>query len=736
MRCDDAQVAVSARADGELDGDAAHADLDAHLAGCAACRGFAQEVQRIRSGLRVEAVARVPDVGPAVVARLRAGAASGRDARGADASLPTGAAATDPGADRGLASVAAASRTLGPGPGAAPADRTDGEASTGTDTAAQPSTGTTTGADPGPAGRGRRWPAGPRAQRARAGQRAARGRPAGAGRRGGEPERAGRRVAVAAAIALVAGIAAGATFVGVGTRPRSPAAADLPTLVMAGQAGVSSLDVRLRIVEATPGGSPRELDADLAYRAPESLALRVYEAGDAGAEARDAGGEPMGELVVDGDRWWQRRTRACSPADGLVRCPDEPVVWTRAVAGREPFSAATPVPLDLVSPVSSFALADTVDELGAATVAGRDAVGVAVTAAQVAPLLDGLATVVDLQPVHPTDPVELWLDADHGVPLDLVVRAADGPDRRRWADAVGAAGTAGDVILTVTAGSAAINGAVADDALAPPAGARAMPVSDAGFSAVEDGGDALAAAPVPATLPDGFTPHRAGIVASAGGPTVAVRSWSDGRAWLTVRATTEWDGTRLFGDVGRDVRPVDLGAAGVAYASSDGRRLGLHTADRDIVVAGSLPADRIEAVAADLGVVGLAVPAAWDEAATSNLDEAAQALPGLLTAPALDGFGPASVRVDGATVTQAHAGGGGRALTLTQQADRTLAPPSAGDEAAVTVRGTDGRYSLLRGEIEWVEGGVAVSLRSDTLALDELVGIADALVPAEEAGSG
>ena len=111
-----------------------------------------------------------------------------------------------------------------------------------------------------------------------------------------------------------------------------------------------------------------------------------------------------------------------------------------------------------------------------------------------------------------------------------------------------------------------------------------------------------------------------------------MRSWSDGRAWFTVRATEAWPGGRLFGDLGPDVAPVDLGAAGQGYASSDGRRIGLHAAGLDVVVAGTLPPDDLRAIAADLGVVGEAVPAGWAEARTAGPGEADAALPGRLAA--------------------------------------------------------------------------------------------------------
>jgi hypothetical protein len=48
----------------------------------------------------------------------------------------------------------------------------------------------------------------------------------------------------------------------------------------------------------------------------------------------------------------------------------------------------------------------------------------------------------------------------------------------------------------------------------------------------------------------------------------------------------------------------------------------------------------------------------------------------------------------------------------------------------VAVRGTAGRYSHGRGQLDWMEDGVARSLRSPTLALGELLAVADGLEPA------
>jgi hypothetical protein len=509
--------------------------------------------------------------------------------------------------------------------------------------------------------------------------------------------RAFRRPLAAAAVAAVTGMVAGATFVGIGRTPQSPAAADIPAEVVAAQRDVRSVDARFDLVES---GQREARTGRLAYRAPEELALRV---------------EGGNTLVVDRDVWWQESRRECSPVTGRVACPESVAHWVTSVIGREPFSPGAPIPLELVTPVDSFALAATADGtgLGSRTIAGHTAVGVTVTAAQVAPFLAGLAEAAELRPVYPTDPVEMWLDAGHLVPLAVEVRAADDPWRPRWAAAEGVVDRAGDTIVSFTVTSLRVNSPIPERV-------------DAGFR-----GGATAVAPEPGRLPEGFRAHRSGTVSSPGGPRVGLRSWTDGRAWLSVRATDAWSGGRLFGDLGPDVRPIDLGPAGQGYVSADGRLVALHGDGIDVVVSGSLPSDQLQAVAADLGVDGRAVPPGWSEAASGTLAGAARAIPGLLVPRDLDGFGGAAVRREGGTVSQVYAGPGDRGFTLVQDpAAPQLAPSGSGDEVGLTVRGGPGRYSYERGQLEWVEGGTTRVLRSPTLALGELLAIAEGLSPA------
>jgi len=551
------------------------------------------------------------------------------------------------------------------------------------------------------------------------------------GPQGGSPvrpapprRRGGRLLPVAAA--FLAGAVVGATFVGLGgRRPAQVAMADLPARVVAAQRTLTSLAAEVTLVERNwhPDVPERVLAGRLRYRAPESLALQLT---DRTVYPSAAWAHNDVTLVVTGDRWWTRGPRGC-PVEAQPACTPRPP-RVRLVERREPFADATPVPLDLVTPVRSFTPAAAPAPLGAGRVGGRAAVGVATTAAQVAPLLAGLAPAGNLRAFHPSDPVELWLDEAALLPLTLRVTVAAGGERQRWAAAHGYPDRPGQVVLELSLRGVELNRPLAAGAFPPPPpGARA---EDAGFrdqpAPVEPGPGTTAD---PAWLPPGFRPHRSGVVGGAGGPRVNVRTWTDGRAWLKVRATGDWPGGRLFGDLGPLVRPLGLGA-GVAYASEDGGRVAVHGDAVDLVVSGSLAPSDLARVAAGLAVTGRPVPGGWAEAATATLPQAGAASPGLLRPRDPAGFAPPAVRVDGKVVTLAYAGPGSRGFLLVQAPGARLTPPLDADARGVRVRGSDGRWSAERGQLEWVEAGRTFDLRSATLSLEELLAIAASLEPA------
>ena len=535
------------------------------------------------------------------------------------------------------------------------------------------------------------------------------------------------RGAISAAAAI--GFLAGATFVGFGDGSDTPAAADLPQRVAAVQSAVTSLaaDVRLTEYGRPDRSGSRVFTGHLRYGGPENLQLTLEESARSRDRVRGSGAPGDGDvsLSVTGDRWMLDSVRGCTPTPGRAACPDGATRVVRAVTGRAPFSEAAPVPMELVSPVESFSLAGTPTSLGERTISGRHAIGVRVTAAQVARFVEQLSPAGDLRAVYPTDPVDMWLDRDDLVPLELVVYAGDGPERERWATMQAYDDAPGDRILAFTATDVRLN----DEAPAPSAtetffyaGNPELSQTDEGFEAGE-----APAVPVPAALPATYRASRSGTSQTARGPTVEVRSWTDGRAWVKVEATRDWTAGHLFGGLGAAVRTVDLGAGGRGYLSAEGRKVAVHTDDLDVVVTGSVPTDQLLELAGSLGVRGVATPEGWRESDATTLARAAARMPRLLAAGGIAGFGRPAVRLaSGDTVTQVYAGPGDRGFVLTQNATPEL-PPSADDTLGVEVRGRPGRYSAEQSLLEWSERGSSLSLTSPTLSLTELLDIAATL---------
>lgn len=529
---------------------------------------------------------------------------------------------------------------------------------------------------------------------------------------------------LAPAAALLAGVVAGAAFVGLRTdrAPDSAAAADLSARVLVAQSRVDALSADLSITERGwhPDVPVRRYTGQLEYRAPESLAITLE---DTSRYPSRAWRPNDVTAIVDRDQSWRSGLAAC-PRETQPSCtPANPRIL--GASDREPFPDAEPTPLDLVVPVTSFAGGGHSVSLGEQTVSGRNALGVEVTVAQADPVLDGILASGNWRELHPTDRVQLWLDRRSLVPLRLDVFAAQSLERDRWAATRGYTDDPSRPILEVRLRRVRVGVADLAEFGVAPAGVLEQAQ---GFHELPPN---QVPAPTPGVLPQGMVPYRAGVVETPNGPRVAVRTWTDGRGWVKVRATEEWVGGRLFGDLELPVREVDLGSAGVAYVGDGGRRIALHGSAMDVVVTGSVSEHELLEVASTLGVSGEEVPDDWDEAGTRSPAEAAVALPGLLAPRGIDGFSAPAIRVvDGNYVTMSYTGAGAREFVLVEAPGTVLTPPVGADTRGVSIRRTTGRYTPQSGELEWIERGIAVTLRSETLSLGELVQIANHLRPA------
>jgi hypothetical protein len=497
-----------------------------------------------------------------------------------------------------------------------------------------------------------------------------------------------------------------ATAVWLLDRPAPTAlAAEIEQQVQEAQASVDALDATLTVVERGwhTAVSERRFSGSLRYRAPETLWLALEDL----TEYPSPQWNPRSlEVVVGDDASWQR---------GPVRCPIESqpecgsTVSVSAVTGREPFPDDAPAALDLIVPVSSFRWSESELRLGERVIDGRAAIGIKVAAAQVAPMLDLLYETSDLRPVHPTDPVEIWLDLETMVPRVLSFTPADSEARRLWSLRQGLDDTAGRSYLDVRIDDLDLDPApIAIPGIPPQA-----VVEDHGFQAAND-----LVGPEPSFVPEGMRLHQAG---NAGD--IAVSTWSDGRAWFKVASTLAWRGRRLFGDMGDPVRRMAT-ASGWVYLNEDGSKAAIHGEDIDVVVTGSLPSETLRMVAESLGIPGLMVPTGWVESSTTTIEEAASATGFLLVPSELRGFGPPSVRIDERTVVLGYAGAGDRGFRITVAPGTSLVPPLEADVIGVEVRGLPGRFTPNRGELEWVEAGHVITLRSSTLGLEELLAVA------------
>jgi hypothetical protein len=569
---------------------------------------------------------------------------------------------------------------------------------------------------------------------------------AGVGRRalGGRPWT--RSLAPIAAAVLV-GVVAGSLVVGgpwPGDRRSTLAsAADVSAGVAAAASQLRAYQATFSITQTDPARVPhrRDLSMSVDFVAPERFRLDVSDR-TPGAGARFPADDL--ELVVNGSDAFQMAPSACP----LAVCPPR----ERVVRNRIPFSSATPAPTDLILPVSTLVGTRETTVAGRGVVMGRPAIEVRLSFERARPLFPFLTLGGSWRAFFPQDRVDLWLDARSWFPLRATVYPASDPARHEWAMRFGLPDEPTDEpILRVEALS--IRGTPA------PASAFRIPHARA---ATDEGAHEVSIGDVVAHVPGAVAPSDvAGLrlyraVVPESGRRRAVLTYASGLSWLKLDETHASDGEDFFGPIGSHARAISVPDVGTAYYQPDsqrhGRRLAVHTADADVYLETNLPRNRLLEAATALEITSAPVPSSWLTTSSpagatrrATVEGAAAAMPFAVLLPAHPpgGFSAASadvVRVGRARSINVYfqrddpAADGATVRLHEELADR-LPPASAARQFSVDVRGLDGRWTPGRHQLEWIEGGVYVSLDAATLGLEQLMRVAESLAPATSPSS-
>jgi hypothetical protein len=570
----------------------------------------------------------------------------------------------------------------------------------------------------------------------------------------GHPAHPLRRV-VAAGIA--AGLLAGFVLTG-GLLPRrgsdtSALASEIPQHLVAAAENLRGYRATFDVLERhwAPAVPRRTFVARVAFRAPEGFLVRVHD-----TTAYPSGSWTRNDLtlVTDGRFWAASGTEPCP--DGVPPpCPVGPPVLQRVV-NRPPFDQSTPMPTDVIVPMTVLAAADRVHVLGSGRADGRPAVAVGVRYQDATPLFSYLRFLGSWRPFFPQDRVVVWLDRATWFPLSYAVYPAGGPERARWAGQVGLGREpSGRPVFRATVRRFTEH--VPPERTFSPRAARrpgvvARPsVLDEGFVDLPLQGVGRGIAPPVPRFTGGLRLVRFGQL-----PRTEVRpyrettaAYANGLAWLTISRVLHWAEARPFG-VGPFAQPIELPGRGPALyepaTSTSARRVSLHTPSGEILVSTNLPFDALRRVASSLPLRAIPAPRAWrvhpwsGGVVEDDLSPAAalhRAGFRALTPSWLPSGYRASAaelvrtpRVRGVTVAYRRPAAelDGIGLRLYQAAGQAL-PPPAGDEQAVAVAGMLGRWSPTDHELEWVSRGVYHSLTAPSFELSTALRIAASLRP-------
>jgi negative regulator of sigma E activity len=484
----------------------------------------------------------------------------------------------------------------------------------------------------------------------------------------------------------------------------------------------------------------RLLEMDVAFLSPQRFRLEV----DDRTRYPSRSWTPTDLLYVeDGTASFTSGPSGCPGDLPAGVCPRTRATVTHLAA----YSAAAPLPADLVLPVATFGSSRGFQVLDRERIDGRDAVRLRLSFERASPMFPFLRIGGTWRPFFDQDRVLLWLDSESWLPVRMVVYPSRSQERSEWELRYGRAVESPDApILDVRMES------VSED---PPDGSMfRIPGAPASVPhRLDDLPARIGYAPT--------TPEDAGdlelvsiVLPTATAPVTpsSLLVYAEGLDYLKVAERRDWKGPGPFGPVDGVAQQIPLGEGGVAYyepaGEGFGRRLAIHAATADLFLETNLPRERLLEIAASLPVRGQALPARWRQLGSPGVqverigvDEAlaTAGLPASLPERLPEGYVVASAElskvgaaIEGVTLylRQIDMDAVGEPLTLHVERETGLPPPSSSAQSRIEFAGVEGRWTPSRSQLEWVDRGAYHSLQGE-VGLRALLEIASAVAGVE-----
>jgi hypothetical protein len=482
----------------------------------------------------------------------------------------------------------------------------------------------------------------------------------------------------------------------------------------------------------------RFFDMEVAFRSPQRFRLEVHD-----------------RTIYPSRSWTPTHLRfiqdvATTFTSGPSGCPgDLPArVCPRtraAVTYLSEFSAAAPLPADLVLPVTTFGSAAGFEVVGSDRIGDRNAIRVRLSFERAAPMFPFLRMGGTWRPFFDRDPVLLWLDARSSLPLRMLVHPSRSPERSAWELRYGLGVESPEKpILDVQLVSVSTEPPSFELFRIP--GVSEEPTAP---RRLEDLPDRIGY--LPATPTDRGDLELVSIVLPPRSAPAAPRSmlvYAEGLDYLKVGERRDWVGPEPFGPLDPGAQQILLDGGGVAYyepaGEGFGRRLAIHADGADVFLETNLPRGRLLEIASSLPLVGRPLPPVPRDGGSAGIDVeridvaeglAVAGLPASLARSLPSGYIVASAErssvgsaLEGVTLhlRQIDIDAAGEPLTLHVERDTGMPPPSSSEQGLISFAGLEARWTPSRFELEWVDRGVYHSLQG-VMDLRSLIEIAGAI---------